>query len=124
MKTQISFSVVSDLFDAGPDEDGRAYHAEVYYVQAEHADGRRWTHPARFHGAKRRIHEDSVFFQDLRAHARKQARAVMRIAQVQYDDGGCDLRSWEEAPCAYGSAAYGVLDEYDRMDEEERARCF
>lgn len=127
MKTKISFSVASDLYLAGADEFGQAYHAELFYVVAEHEDGRRWHHPACFHGAKACLDTEGLpYFQDVRAHARKQVYAVLRLVQIHYAEGGdaCDFRTWEEAPTAYGSAAYGVLDEYERMDEEERARYF
>lgn len=127
MKTKITFSIASDLYIAGRTEDGAEYHAELFYVVAEHEDGRRWHHPAAFHGAKCHLRDDGMpFYEDIRCYARKQARAVMRLCELHYAERGeaCDFRSWDAAPPVYGSAAWSREDEYNLMDEEEQRAYF
>lgn len=127
MKTKITFQVQSELYSAGLTEDGEPYHAELFFVVAEHEDGRRWHHHAQFHGAKCHLTDEGTpYFEDIRCYARKQANAVMRLVELHYAEAGeaCDFRSWEEASPRYGSTCWSAEDEYNLMDEEERARYY
>lgn len=120
---EITFSIVSDLYSAGRAEDGTDFHAEVYYIQAQSEIGLRWNHPAAFHGAKRHTDEDGwPYFEDMREVACRKAEILLVQIQRFHASHGIDLDKWHPAPAAYGSPAYGPQDEWDRMDDEERAR--
>lgn len=120
---EITFAIVSDLYSAGRTEDGSDYHAELYYIQAESETGLRWDHPAAFHGAKRHTDDEGwPHFEDIREMARRQAERLLAQIQVYHAKHGISLDKWHPAPTAYGSAAYGPQDEWDRMDDCERAR--
>lgn len=122
---KITFSIVSDLYCAGRAEDGTDYTAEVYYIQAELESGLRWNHPAAFHGAKRHTDDEGwPHFEDVRETARRHADALLIQIQRYHELRGINLDKWHEAPTAYGSPAYGPQDEWDRMDDEERAARF
>ena len=94
----------SELYDAGPTEEGGEYHAERYVVVGEFADGRRFAHAHSFDGCNVIRHDEgTVSFVDVREKARMQAeRLIEQIGEA----GEVDLDGhWFEIPAAYGSAA-------------------
>lgn len=119
----LTFAVVSDLYLAGRTEDGLDYTAEVYFVQAEDAQGNRWNHRARFVGCK--VHHDDegfgyVHFEDIRDDAKAQADRL--LARIHAARGAINLAHWDEARPAYGSAAYQDYGQYNDWMEEQQER--
>jgi hypothetical protein len=117
-------SAVSDLFNAGPTEDGREFHAELYYVQAEAADGRRFAHFATFKGAERVEDGETgcVYFEDNREAASAKAEALAAKVRTHLETGGkLDPAHWREVDPAYGSDAYAELDAVGFFKAREKA---
>ena len=117
--------IASDLYYAGRTEDGREYHAEVFYVLAEDKAGNRWSHNARFAGCKVEFdYEDGInrFF-DVRPEA---TAAAERLLARMKAAGRINLAHWTEARPCYGSSAYEAYGQHDdiawekRCNEEER----
>ena len=100
--------VVSDLFDAGKDNDGQVFAAEVYYVTIENNAGRRWASYDRFRGARREVDEEGwVSFADLREEASAAAEALAAATDRVLASGGkVSLEDWYQVDPAYGSKAY------------------
>ena len=121
MKQKFFFDVASDLYLAGKTEDGRDFHAELYYVVAEDADGNRWRHETSFRGADPVRHDDGFWqFGDVRASA--QAAAERLVLAIQRKGGAIDLAHWREMRPAYGSAAYVQYGQSDDWAEEQAER--
>jgi len=101
-------AAVSDLFDAGKDNDGQVFAAEVYYVVIENGAGRRWASYDRFRGARREVDEEGwVSFDDLREEASAAAEALAEATdQVLASGGKVSLEDWYQIDPAYGSRAY------------------
>lgn len=101
-------SAVSDLFDAGKDNDGQVFAAEVYYVVVENGAGRRWASYDRFRGARRVVDEEGwVGFDDLREEASAAAEALSAATDRVLASGGkLSLEDWYEVDPAYGSKVY------------------
>lgn len=108
-------SAVSDLFDAGKDNDGQVFAAEVYYVVVENGAGRRWASYDRFRGARREVDEEGwVGFDDLREEASAAAEALAAITdRVLLAGGKLSLEDWYEVDPAYGSKVY----QYEGIEE-------
>lgn len=109
-------AAVSDLFDAGKDNDGRVFAAEVYYVVIENGAGRRWASYDRFRGARRVVDEEGwVGFDDLREEASAAAEALAAATdQVLASGGKVSLEDWYQVDPAYGSKVY----QYEGIEEE------
>ena len=110
--------VTADLYDAGKDEDGRPFYAEVYYVVAEDDDGNRLRHNVSFPGALRMEGHDFVAFHDVRKEAL--AKAERLAARVR---AACllDTQHWSETEPAYGSKAYLAYGQADQVARERAA---
>ena len=102
-------SVVSDLYLAGRQEDGVPFHAELFYVQVEAEDGRRWAHSLVLKGCRVEVSEEdgwSVFI-DIRDEVRPVVEALAAKVNAHLAKGGkLDKRHWDERSPAYGSEAY------------------
>lgn len=109
-------AAVSDLFDAGKDNEGRVFAAEVYYVVIENGAGRRWASYDRFRGARRVVDEEGwVGFDDLREEASAAAEALAAATdQVLASGGKVSLEDWYQVDPAYGSKVY----QYEGIEEE------
>ena len=55
----ISIVVFSELYDAGPDEEGRPFLGERYHIAAVNTQGRRWVHTAVIDGVQRVLSDSS-----------------------------------------------------------------
>lgn len=108
-QSKYTVSVVSDLYLAGLTEDGTEYHAEIFFVQAENEQGRRFRHALRgYLGAKRVTDEDGlVGFEDVRAEAFARAsRLADRINRALEEGSSLDFAQWREIDPAYASPEY------------------
>jgi hypothetical protein len=127
MQTQISFGIASESYHAGVSEDGTPFYGEAYFVVAEHADGRRWSHPSYFKGVQvRRSEEGHPLFRDRRREARGLAENTLEIVREVFELSRGDMSffarmGWTQQPCAYGSTCYSWEDEAERMDQDERS---
>lgn len=117
------FYITSDLYQAGRQEDGVPFIAEVYFVQAEFADGRRLDHQARFPGCKVEHDEEGCpHFADTRDDAQLAAgRLLDRILQAE---GAMNPAYWREGRPVYGSAAYDPREELALEAREREDECF
>jgi hypothetical protein len=113
------FAVASDLYNAGRNEDGREYHAEVYYVIATDEAGARWSHHSRFKGCKVVATDDGPAFLDLREQAQAQVERLRARIELA---GAIDLDYWREERPAYGSSAYVAYGAANDWEEEQRER--
>lgn len=124
---QMKVNVHSDLYNAGLTEDGREYHAEMYYVIAEDDVGHRWAHKTGFYSAARHSFcdedGDGVVFEDLREEMKKRVNDLCsRIAAHLASGGTLDLDHWNELPPAYGSQAYQTEGGNEEMYQWERSQ--
>ena len=101
-------AAVSDLFDAGKDNDGRVFAAEGYYVVIENGAGRRWASYDRFYGARRVVDDEGwVGFDDLREEASAAAEALASATRRVLESGGkLSYEDFHQIDPAYGSRAY------------------
>jgi len=102
-------SVVSDLYLAGRQEDGVPFHAELFYVQVEAEDGRRWAHSLVMKGCRVEIDEEDGYsaFIDIRDEVRPVLERLAAKVNAHLAKGGkLDKRHWDERSPAYGSEAY------------------
>ena len=118
--TKLTFHITTDVYVAGiRSDDGMPYTAEVYCVQAEAADGRRWNHHAQFAGCKvgMCVETGETYFADVRQDA--QARAQRLLDRILAAGGSIDLTHWSEGRPAYGSDAYCGAEEalLERMED-------
>jgi hypothetical protein len=118
-------AAVSDLFDAGKDNDGQVFAAEVYYVVIENGAGRRWASYDRFRGARREVDEEGwVSFDDLREEASAAAEALAAATKEVLASGGkLSLEDWYQIDPAYGSRAYQAdgIEEIRKYEERYAA---
>jgi hypothetical protein len=118
LPTDATVNVVSDLYCPGRRDDGTEFHAEVYYVQIEFANGERLNHHVRFYGCAVHVSEEDGWniFEDLREQATARAEY---LAQRVREEGVFNPHWWEDADPAYGSDAYIAQGtEYKRWLEE------
>lgn len=113
--------VSADIFVAGYSDDGMPYTAEVFYVQAEAANGQRWDHGVRFPACIAHACEDEPgqWFENVKAQA--EARAERLAARIRAAGMVLDLAHWSEGRPAYGSAAYSGEDEVALEKREAEA---
>lgn len=121
----LEIGVASDLFNYGMTEDGEAFIAERYYIEAEAPNGQRWIHTARFDAAKRieggEDCDGMVYFQDLREEASSKAEALaLRIRLFTFVGGKLNPMHWTETDPRYGSNAYATLDSQGYFRDLER----
>lgn len=116
METKFEVGVVSDLFDAGRDNEGRSFIAERFFVELVNIKtGRRWRHHLAINGAKREICDETFepYFVDLSEGAVARLQRLVGRVQDRLAAGGClDATQWDEVDPVYGS------DEYVRQDIE------
>jgi hypothetical protein len=101
--------VVSDLYLAGRQEDGVPFHAELYYVQVEADDGRRWAHSTVMKGCRVEIDEEDGYsaFIDIREEVLPVLKRLAAKVNAHLAKGGkLDKGHWDERSPAYGSEAY------------------
>jgi hypothetical protein len=98
-------SVASDLYDAGRDDDGYPFIAELYYVVLQYEDGRTFRHNATFLGDELEVDDEDgmVYHNDVRTEALAKAE---HLAERVRQAGTVDFQYWEETDPAYGSDAY------------------
>jgi hypothetical protein len=98
-------SVASDLYNAGRDDDGFPFIAELYYVVLQYEDGRIFRHNAVFLGDELGVDEEDgmTYHNDVRVEALAKAE---RLAERVRQAGKVDFQHWEEIDPAYGSEAY------------------
>ena len=97
-------AAVSDLFDAGKDNDGQVFAAEVYYVVIENGAGRRWASYDRFRGARREVDEEGwVSFDDLREAA---SAAADRRCWAEGARSTAAIAIGDPGPAAAGSSCW------------------
>jgi hypothetical protein len=108
-----SVDVTSDLYNAGLNDDGTEYHAEVYLVLVEFSNGERWAHNTTFRSAKKEYDEDGYpHYADLRAEAREQACFLRdRILKAIGEGKILHKEHWHKYYPVYGSVAF--------LEEEE-----
>jgi hypothetical protein len=102
-------TVVSDLYLAGRQEDGVPFHAEIFHVQVEAEDGRRWVHSLKMKGCRVEIDEEDGYsaFIDIRDEVRPVMERLAAKVNAHLANGGkLDKRHWDERSPAYGSEAY------------------
>lgn len=117
----LTFGIVSDLYEAGIQEDGVPFIAETYYILAEDEYGNRWSHNTRFNGCGVSTDLEGLpHFTDIRTNAK--ARAQMLLDRINAAGGQIDLEHWSEARPAYGSKAYQEYGAYDDWMEEQMER--
>ena len=124
---KMNFGIGSDLYVAGRDEDGREFHAELFYLVAEDNSGNRWAHASTFPGCMVEDWNDEDggsgrAFNDIRPQAQADAQAL--LARIQAAGGQINLDHWREMRPAYGSAAYIDYGQFDDWmdDQQERQR--
>ena len=93
--------VTSNLYQAGTDEEGQPYIAEVYSVVVEFLDGQRLEHRDAFCGAKVVQDEDGFGFEDIREEAKGRAEDLATLIRETGDLSECD-----PARSLYGSDSY------------------
>lgn len=116
----LTFSVRSDLAGFGCTEDGQPYTAEVFYVQAENAEGYRWNHYMSFPACIRHTDEDGWnHFENVKADAIARVEKLLNRILTKLADGAVavDNGYWYEAQPAYGSDAY-INEEYYIVERE------
>ena len=97
-------TIVSNLYEAGRQDDGVPFVAESYFLQVTKPNGDRLDHHVSFPGCKVGFDEDGwPFFEDIRA---KQLRRALRLRRAIRRAGRIDLRLWSAGRPVYGSAAY------------------
>ncbi len=117
----LTFSIVSDLYEAGIQEDGVPYIAETYYILAEDERGNRWSHNTRFNGCTVSTdYEGFTRFTDTRTNAT--ARAQMLLNRITAAGGQINFDCWSETRPAYGSEAYQEYGAHDDWMEEQMER--
>lgn len=100
--------VVSDLYEAGKQDDGHPFIAEVFYVELTLPDGERFRHPIRWAGCRVEYSEEpetygEAFFYDVRQEARA---AANRLCERVRRAGRINQALWDGVDPAYGSEAY------------------
>jgi hypothetical protein len=118
--------VASDLYNAGNQDDGQPFIAEVYYVVVENERGRRFAHKARFKGTAPRFCNETgegPFFPDLRGEAFDKAAALgNRIAAALRAGRKLDASHWSEIDPAYASKEYEAQGtEFQRWLEDKES---
>ncbi len=106
---KLQAEMVSDLYEAGRTEDGEMFVAEVYFVQLEQVDGRRWRHESFARGATREVDPETgwEYFGDVREEARaKMTRLADRVNAALESGGSVNWNLWYEVEPAYGSPVY------------------
>lgn len=117
--TDLTFSVASDVYEAGRTEDGQPYTAELYYVMAEDGGGNRWGHIADFRGCIVICDSEGIArFEDVRTNAR--SRATTLLNKIVADGGKLDMMRWNIIRPVYGSIAYQQYGSYDDWIAEQR----
>ena len=99
-------SVTSELYEAGINEEGRPYTAEVYIVVAELPGGMRYANNHHFRGCVVHTNDEDggVYFEDVREAAMTQAEEL--VAHIMASGSFINLAHWYEYTPVYGSAAY------------------
>lgn len=112
-----TFYVTSELYEAGRQDDGVPFIAEVYFVQAEYPNGERLDHHARFYGCKVE-HDDEGFpyFADVRDVA--QAHAGHLLNRILEGGGAINRAFWSQGRPVYGSDAYDPSEDL-RLEQIE-----
>lgn len=108
---KLTFAVISDVYLAGHrSDDGMPFTAQVYFVQAEADDGRRWNHRSRFRGAAVEWCPETGenYFLDTRDTAIARAEHLLRRIE---DAGKIDFTHWDATRPCYGSEAYCGAEE-------------
>jgi hypothetical protein len=101
--------VMSDLYNFGITEDGTPFIGEMYYVQIEDTDGRRFCHDSSFSGVEVSVcdYSGETYFIDRREQAiAKAERLATRVNAALKAGRGVDFDCWSEVDPAYGSDAY------------------
>lgn len=108
-----TFAVRSDLFELpGRDEDGELAVGTVWYVIAEAADGRRWSHSMSFKQHGMVDYEEGRFPGIINCTAEAQAEALCeRITKAVAAGRRLDEEHWTQIDPCYGSEAYQRLDD-------------
>jgi len=108
----LTFSVGSDLYTAGYQEDGYPYTAERYFVAATDDNGNRWIHRSQHDGCRVEQDDEGMdrFF-DIRESA--MARCERMVARINAAGGVINFDNCEEARPEYGPAAYQGYGQYD-----------
>jgi len=108
--SKFEVGVVSDLFDAGRQDDGQPFIAERFFVELVNVNtGRRWRHNLAINGTKCEYCEETgdPYFPDLRADATARLeRLVARVQQRLAEGGRLDADQWYEVDPVYGSDEY------------------
>ena len=114
--------VVSDLYNFGRTEDGTPFIGEVYYVEIENEDGRRFRHDSSFSGVEVMVdeYEGGTYFGDRREQATAKAERLAARVNASFKAGrGVDFDLWSEVDPAYGSDAYINSGTEQRRIQEE-----
>jgi hypothetical protein len=120
----LSCYVDSELYQAGRDEDGQPYTAEVYLVCLEFKSGEVYAHNEHFKGCNPQEVDDGeevfTYFEDIREQAKARADKLQARVQACLDKGGKpDPQFWHFHRTIYGSGAY--LQEVAEMTPSQRA---
>lgn len=110
MNSKFEVGVTSDLYDAGPQDDGHPFIAERFFVELVNVQtGRRWRHNLGINGAERHYCEETgePHFSDVRAQAKERLeRLVARVQERLAQGGRLDANQWYEVDPVYGSDEY------------------
>lgn len=113
---KLDICIGSSLYQAGVDNEGRAFVGESFYLVATAQNGARYNHHARFKSVvvRRLMDEDAtVFFEDIREEVLSKLEALLlKIQQAVL----INLDHWDSADPEYGSAEY-----INQGIEEQRA---
>jgi hypothetical protein len=120
---------VSDLYEAGRQEDGVPYISERYFAELTNENGRRWRHNFAVSGAINLGYDEygeGPFFADNRKEAEaKVENLVARIAAHLAKGGSINFDHWYEVRPAFGSDEYIAqgIDYQDWVIERNEARA-
>lgn len=113
---KLDICIGSSLYQAGVDNEGRAFVGESFYLVATAQNGARHKHHARFKSivVRRLMDEDAtVIFEDIREEVLQKLEALLRKI---HQAGEINLDYWDYADPEYGSTEY-----INQGIEEQRA---
>lgn len=112
--------IVSELYDAGRQDDGTPFIGEAYFLQVTLANGERLNHRVHFPGVERCTDEEGwVRFGDIRA---QQLRRALRLRRAIRRAGQIGEEMWEPGRPVYGSKAYMQHGRFDDLELERLER--
>ena len=113
-----NFQIQTELYQAGTDECGTPYTAELYTIVAETESGKRFCAPVYFPGCSVGVNPDGwQCFGDIRKQAMEEARDWLDCFEVW----GGNFNDWQWTDPAYGSEAWISMNGTGYFAARERA---